>query len=86
MNALSKRETAAGKQTTEAYCKNAAAKMDLTGKVFDVDVVEINVRKQKMDIPGLFSVVTGNMLCSLGRARTSMRCQSVWCAVESCRK
>lgn len=67
VNALSKRETAAHKQTTESYCKNAAAKLDLTGKVFDVDVVEITVRKQKMDIPGLFSVDTGNMLCSLGK-------------------
>ncbi len=67
VNALSKRETAAGRQTTEDTCKQAARKLNLSGKVFEVDVVEINVRKQKVEVPGLFSVETGNMLCSLGQ-------------------
>jgi hypothetical protein len=67
VNALSKREAAAGKQPTEAYCKHAAAKLNLAGKVFEVDTVEITVRRQKMEIPGLFSADTGNMLCSLSQ-------------------
>ena len=69
VNALSKREAAEGKMTTAEWCKNTVngPAFDLAGKEFDVDVVEISVRRQKMDIPGLFSTSNGNMLCSLGQ-------------------
>jgi hypothetical protein len=67
VNALTRRE--AGRAiTTEQRCKNAVAKMDLTGKMFEVDMYEYQVRGDKVEVPALFSSSNGNLLCTLGRS------------------
>jgi hypothetical protein len=69
VNALTRRETGAGKSiTTEQHCKNAVAKMDLSGKVFEVDLYEYQVRGEKVEVPALFSAANGNLLCTLGKS------------------
>jgi hypothetical protein len=69
VNALTRRENALGKViTTEQRCKNAVAKMDLSGKVFEVDMYEYQVRGEKVEVPALFSAANGNLLCTLGKS------------------
>jgi len=54
-------------QASKARFKAAAANLDLRGKVFDLDIVEITARRGKVMVPALFSAVNGNLLGTLGQ-------------------
>jgi hypothetical protein len=54
-------------QANKARFKAAAANLDLRGKVFDLDIVEITARRGKVMVPALFSAVNGNLLGTLGQ-------------------
>jgi hypothetical protein len=54
-------------KASKARFKEAAANLDLCGKVFDLDIVEITARRGKVEVPALFSAANGNMLGTLGQ-------------------